>query len=266
MQNNTNITLWVLITTMNDWIYRVKKELLPQLINVDEVIISHQITDWSILPESNTLWDNVKYFCMFEKWLSKNRNNAISKSTTDICYICDDDLNFIDWFENIIKDKYLQNNYDVITFQAENGNWKKHFKLLEWKHNMLSVLKIWSWGITFRRNSLSKIWMKFDENFWLWTKFPVWEENIFLTDCIKSKLNVYHFDNSIVIHPDESSWMNYRDELIIARIKVFKRLFWFFWWILWVIYFTIFDYNIYKNKYSIKNFFILSFKSLINEK
>lgn len=262
MQNNP--TLWVLITTMNEWIYRVKTELLPQLKNVDEVIISHQITDKNILPENNNLWKNVKYFFMFEKWLSKNRNNALSKSTTDICYICDDDLNFIDWFENIIKDKYLQNNYDVITFQAENEKWKKHFKLLEWKHNILSVLKVSSIWITFNREIISKIWLKFDEKFWLGSKYPVWEENIFLSDCIKNKLKIYHFDESIVIHPDESSGIYYRDDLVIARIKVFKRLFWWIWWFLWVFYFTILHYKFYKNKYSIIKFFILSFKSLIN--
>jgi len=66
MQNN--LTLWILITTINSWIDRVKKELIPQLKNVDEIIISHQITDKNIKPEKEFLWEKVKYFYMYDYW------------------------------------------------------------------------------------------------------------------------------------------------------------------------------------------------------
>lgn len=249
---------------MNDWIERVKKELLPQLKNVDEIIISHQITDSYIKPETIDFWENINYVFMFEKWLSKNRNNALKNSKSDIVYICDDDLNFLDWFVDIIKQEYKKNNFDIITFQAQNKNWRKHFNLKEWNHNRLSVLKVWSWWITFRRKSILEKSLIFDENFWLGTIYPTWEENIFLTDCYKKWLKIYHIDKTIVFHPDESSGINYSNDLIIARIKVFKRLFWFIWWLLGVFYFTIFHYKYYKSKFSIFKFFILSFKSFIN--
>lgn len=258
------LKLSILITTMNDWIYRVIDDLIPQFSWVYEIIVSHQITTKDIKPIKINLWENVKYFYMFEKWLSKNRNNALKNSTWDICYICDEDLNIIKWFEKIILEKYKENNFDVITFQADNEFWKKHFKIKEWKHNRFTILKVWSWGISFKRKSIINNNIIFDENFWLWAKFPVWEENIFLTDCYKKKLKMFHFDNSIVIHPSESSWINYRKDLVIARIKVFKKLFWFLWWFAWIFYFAILDYKYYKNKFSVYEFFILSFKSLIN--
>ena len=270
MKEKSNITLWILITTMNNGINRVKKELLSQLKNVDEIIISHQITDKNIIPENieeiKKYHKNIKYVYMNEKWLSKNRNNALKYSNTDICHICDDDLNYIKWFEKIIKKAYEKNDYDIITFQAENNEWKKHFKIKEWKHNRFSILKIWSWGIIFRRNNIIQKNIKFDENFWLWAQYSVWEENIFLTECYKKGLKIFHNDNSIVIHPDESSWINYknRKDLIIARIKVFKKLFWFIWWFVGIFYFTISHYKYYKNYFSIEEFFILSFKSFIN--
>jgi len=49
---NKTPTLGILITTMNEGIERVKNTLLPELQNVDEVIISHQITDENISPET----------------------------------------------------------------------------------------------------------------------------------------------------------------------------------------------------------------------
>jgi hypothetical protein len=36
---------------------------------------------------------------------------------------------------------------------------------------------------------------------------------------------MYHSNKSIVVHSDESSGIDYRKELILARIKVFKKLF-----------------------------------------
>lgn len=249
---------------MNSWIERVKKDVLPQLKWVDEIVISHQITDENIKPEIIDFWENIKYLHIFSSWLSKNRNNALKHSKSDICYICDDDLNFLEWFEKIIKESYKKSDYDLITFQAQNEKWEKHFKIKEWNHTKLSVLKVWSWGVTFKRENLIKNNIYFDENFWLGALYPVWEENIFLTDCYKKWLKMYHSDKSIVIHPDESSWIDYRKDLIIARIKVFKRLFWFIWWIAWIFYFTILHYKYYKYKFSVVDFFILSFKSLIN--
>jgi hypothetical protein len=54
--------------------------------------------------------------------------------------------------------------------------------------------------------------------------------------------------------------------LIIARIKVFKRIFWFLWWLAGVFYFTILHRKFYKEKFSSWKFFSLSFKSLVNAK
>ncbi|MDQ7023129.1 MAG: hypothetical protein Q9M97_06420 [Candidatus Gracilibacteria bacterium] len=110
----------------------------------------------------------------------------------DICYICDDDLNFIDGFQNIIKQEYKKSNYDIITFQAENEKGKKYFNVKTGKHNRFSVLKIWSWGITFRRKSIINNKILFNEIFGLGSKYPVGEENIFLTDCYKKGLFMNH--------------------------------------------------------------------------
>lgn len=113
-------TLGILITTMNDGINRVVSELLPQLKKVDEIIISHQITDNITQPYKDSLPPRVKYVYMFEGGLSKNRNNALKYSTADICHICDDDLNYLEGFEEVIKNAYGSSDADIITFQALN--------------------------------------------------------------------------------------------------------------------------------------------------
>jgi len=260
-------TVGILITTMNDWINRVKKELLPQLKDADEIIISHQITDKNIKPEQkNSFGEKIKYYYMFDKWLSKNRNNALKHATADICYICDDDLNFVKWFVDIIKNEYIKHkNYDIITFQAKDEKWKLRFFVKEGKHSIFSICKISSLWITFKRKSILEKWIKFDENFGLGAKYIVWEENIFLRDAQKKWLKLYHSNKVIVIHPSESSGINYEnnEKLVVSRIKLFKRMYWFIWGLFAIPYFTILHYKYYKNKISIWKFLILSFKGLI---
>lgn len=264
MKNNPSIS--ILITTLDEGIFWVIQKLLPQLKDADEIIISHQITKSKIENIPEFFPKNTKYISLQWKGLSKNRNHALKYATGDICYICDDDLEILPWALENIKEAYTQNDFDVITFQAIDEFWNRHFHVQEWKHSKISILKVWSWGITFRRKYLEEKNVNFDENFWLWAKYPVWEENIFLKDLIDSWANLYHSDRVIVRHPKESSGILYRDELIIARVQVWKRLFGFFWGIFSIFYFTLFHYKFYKTKYSMGKFFILSCKGMSNEK
>ncbi len=261
---NKELKLSILITTINEWIFRVKNDLLPQLLDVDEIIISHQITNKSMKSQKIIFWDNTKYYSMFKSGLSKNRNNALRHATWDICYICDDDLTIMPNFAENIRKIFQDINIDVATFQAVDELNNKHFEVNEWRHNNLSILKVWSWGITFRRKVVTSKWIKFNENFWLWTKYPVWEENIFLSYCLKKWLSVIHTDKVIVLHPRESSSIRYSKNLIIWRIQLWKELFWVFGWIFAIFYFTLSHHKYYKNEFTVLNFFFLSCSWLKN--
>jgi glycosyltransferase involved in cell wall biosynthesis len=243
---------------MDDGICRVKKELLSQLSNCD-VSISHQITNGK-----NYMYkfdSNIIYNSMNLKGLSKNRNNALKYAKSDICIICDDDLNYVKNFEKIIAKAYAENPLaDVITFQAvdEYGNF--HGKIYDktFKHNKKTILGVTSSMVTFRKSSLGKNGLKFDENFGLGTKWCIGEENILLNDCLNKNLTVLSYNRSIVIHPIESSGIDYRDELVKSRPVVFYRLFGFMGVVLFLMYFPIFHYKFYSVKYSIYNFLKLS--------
>lgn len=260
-----SITISVLITTMNENIFRVQSKLLQQLVDTDEIIISHQITDGKQYFLKN-FPKNVKYVSMNGKWLSKNRNNALKYATSDVCYICDDDLDILPNFVRIIRDVYQNSSSDVITFQAIDEKWRSVFRIKPGKHNIFSVLRVWSWGITFRREKILQKNIFFDENFGLWAKYPVSEENIFLSECLKNKLKIEHSDEVIVSHSSESSGILYRDELIVARVQVFKKIFGFLGGAASIFYFWIFHYSLYKEKIWIQKFLKLSLKSLFYEK
>lgn len=251
------LTLAVLITTMNSWIERVKNELLPQLSWVDEVIISHQITDKNIIPESENLWMKVKYLYMYDSWVSKNRNNAIKYLESDIWLICDDDINYIDGFIEIIKDFYSKNDYDIVTFEFIDESWEtlKGYKS-EWSHSFLSLLSIWWIEISFRKKSLWNI--LFDEDFWF-SAYISGEDNIFLTDCYKNNLKMYHCKKIIWIHPKWNSWDIWGKNNISDKWAVFFRIFWILSYLV-NIYFAIIKYKEYK-----KNLWFFHFLFLIQK-
>ena len=259
------ITVGILITTTNQGIKRVKEELLPQLSSADEIIISHQIFDEKTKPEKNLTKGNIRYFHLKEKGLSKNRNNALKHSKSDICHICDDDLNYKKDFCKIIKKNYQKfKSYDVITFQAvdENNKWH-YYKSKDKKHNFYSILKLSSWGVTFKRKSVLRENIKFDEDYGLGAKWCIGEENIFLKDCLDKGLKLRHCNKVVVSHGKESSGFIYRDELIYSRIKAFKRMYGFLGEVFAVLYFSIFHHKLYKKKYSFFKFFKMSLEGML---
>lgn len=260
---NNRPTLSILITTMNENIQKVKQNLLPSIRHVDQIVISHQITNEKILPEKGQLWNNIFYTYAKEKGLSRNRNLALAYATGDICYFCDDDLSLMSWFDKTIIDAYMEEHSDVITFQAIDEFWKKHFNVRKSKkHSQHSLLNIWSWGITCKRSAINNSWILFDERFWLGAKHPVSEESIFLIECYRKWLKMRHVDIAIATHPQESSGMKYRKDLITWRVAAIKKLYGRRWSAISIMIYAVLHRPLYRKKYSPWQFLHIAIKQL----
>jgi GT2 family glycosyltransferase len=261
------LKLGLMITTMNEEISKTKKYFLKY--NKECIIsISHQITNKKIKPEKINL-NNISYSYMFEKGLSKNRNNALKYLDSDIVLICDDDVKFDKNFKEKILSAYKKYpNSDIITFQISmpNGELMREYSKKSFIHSNLSILSVSSICITFKKKSFEKNNLNFDQRYGLGAKYCVGEENILLKDAINKGLILRYVPKSIVIHPKESSGSNWRDSLIISRVVVFKRMYGFLGGFFAVLYFTIMKFNLYKKKYSFFKFFKLSFKGLFLKK
>ena len=61
--------------------------MLPQLSEVEEIVISHQIFDNETKPSKFTD-KRIKYIVSYDPGVAKNRNIAIKESTSDIVHIC----------------------------------------------------------------------------------------------------------------------------------------------------------------------------------
>ena len=246
--------LGILLSTIDDGISRVKNSVLPQLGNCD-VFISHQVTDDKYIIK-DSFADNVRYMSQKSLGLSKNRNNCLEQMRNDINLLADDDLEYLPGFEEIVLSAFDNNkDADIITFQIQG---RERFKKQR-KHNKFSIIKVSSVTIAFRKSSIEKVALRFDEKFGLGAKYPIGEENIFLKDALDAGLKLLANPAVIVRHSHQSSGDEFSDIQIKAKACVLRRMFGPVLSVLFIIYFAFFKRAYHK---STTKYLRLSFQAL----
>lgn len=241
----------VLVSTMN----LDSNENLIRNMNISgKSITINQITNANKLAITDGKSKH-KVFSFFEKGLSKSRNKAIEKSDADICAIADDDLVYLNDYEETIKSAYNKySDADIIAFNVESTNIDR--PTTKQKNGMkgyLNSMKIASFQITFKSQNI-KGKIVFDELFGAGSgKYKMGEENIFLFDCLRRGLKVYYVSDTIatVTHKD-STWFNGYDETyFVSKGACFYRMTKAFWMVM-ILQFAVRKYKLYKKE---MNFF-----------
>lgn len=174
------------------------------------------------------VFNNIKMINYNELGLSKSRNRCIENLDGDICIITDDDVSFVDEYEEIIINAFEKNkDADIITFQTKTpeGKYFKKYKSEGFWHNKRSLLKVASIEIAMKVDSIKKARVYYDEDFGLGAKYVSGEENIFLTDCLKKGLKIKYEPKVINIHEEESSGDILDAKAIYSKGALFYRLF-----------------------------------------
>lgn len=214
--------------------------------SICEVIVVQQLINTN---EKLTLDFEAKVVSVKEKGLAKSRNRALANASCNLVLICDDDIQFVKGFEQLILDAYKK--YDdaaLISFQIkdEEGRPYKDYPKQSHEHTFRSILRVNSIETTFNLNNFSTKKL-YDENFGLGAKCPTGEDTIFAVDTYKSKLKCYYKAETIVIHPLESSGKNFNREYPIHRGQVYRRAFGFIGLFLGFL-FAVKKYSLYKSK------------------
>lgn len=240
----------VLVSTMN----KTDKEQLVKEMNIKgNVVVINQVTKKDIDHLVNNVEGNQKMFSFREKGLSKSRNKAIDNSNGDICVIADDDLKYVENYEEIIKTAYEEyKDADIIAFYVESEDFNnKKMPLSPGKVGYLKSMKIQSVQMTFKRKSIQDSGLKFDENFGAGTDNYMGEENIFLFDALNKGLKIVSVPVCIAtIPPSTSTWFEGYDlKYFRVKSKMFRRMSKKM-WLLLVLQFVIRKRNLYKDKLS----------------
>lgn len=225
------------------------KDLSLKEKNIENAVIVNQfMPKYSVSKE-----DNYVMYSYDEKGLSKSRNRLLEHMSADIEVITDDDIIFTNDALSVIEKSYNENDADIIIFNLKRGN-----DILgndkEFNYNKLSIMSVCSCQITFKRESIEKNEIKFDENFGIGSTFVSGEENIFLNDCLKHNLKIIHIPIIINSHPEEDTTGEIWNEKVIkSKGALFYRLHkhtYFF----YLMYFAILKHKMYKNNCSFFKF------------
>lgn len=168
-------------------------------------------------------WINKK-----DRGLSKSRNSALKHATSEICVLADDDLEYVENYNDLIIEQFKLNpKADIITFKVEGIEKKfKNYHLKPRKLNYITSMKVSSVEIAFKLESIKKANIRFDELFGAGSQYCMSEENIFLTECLRKGLNIYYIPLKIAdLHIGESTWFKgYNKEYFFSKGAAFTAM------------------------------------------
>lgn len=199
---------------------------------------------------------HIRYFSSGETGLSKSRNAAIEKSTADVCIITDKGFVFANGAGVAVYEAYNRFDDDVLVFEMiRKGRHEKHYPKESKKIGWLSLMRVSSCEISFRRESIVNAGIRFNENFGSGAKYPGGEEALFLKDCLSKGLSVRFVPILLGEKPDtgESTWFKgYDENFFRAKGAMFRELYGKL-SPLMILQFAIRKYNLYKDTVTLKN-------------
>lgn len=260
-------TIEVLISCM----YQTDTSIIEKSnIQTDAIVINqcdrNSINEFTFKNKRGELC-NVRFISTTERGLSKSRNMAIRNSSADICLICDDDEFLRDDYADIIKSAYLQNSkFDFIIFNMEDRF--RTFPTKKYKINFIKALKVASWQISFKRESIIKRGICIDETMGAGITMGGGEENKFIVDCLKNKLlGVYIPDIIGKVSQESSTWdLNNENckQYFQDRGGAYKKIMGCFCGSAYILYSSLKKYRYYRAFLPLNKCIYLQFKGLIN--
>ena len=159
---------------------------------------------------------NVEWFNFNEKGVGLNRNNALMRSSADICLIGDDDVTYKSGYAGAIVEAFKKNpKADVILFNVQpNDNYKPFVCRRKMKINYLNCGRFGGVRIAFRRMKVVKNAITFNLLFGGGAPYGAGEDVMFIEDCLRSGLKVIALPVEILSlrQERESTWFKGFDE------------------------------------------------------
>lgn len=152
-----------------------------------------------------------------QRGLTKSRNLALELATGDICMLSDDDEVFLPDYEHRIREAYeMLPKADVVIFRVEN--WPCSLGDRVRRLRFPKTMKVSSVQISFRRESLMRSGVRFDELLGSGSGNGAEEELKFLRDCEKRGLRIYYVPVEVArLENGESAWFSGFDREFFYR-------------------------------------------------
>lgn len=175
-----------------------------------DVIVCNQIPDKTNYACYSRNGYQVRWYDFQERGVGLNRNNALLRATAEICLVADDDVLYEDDYVQTVLTAFEKNpKADVIIFNTYLKNGEKRAKYK--KPIRISFLNCGRYGayrIAFRRMSVIKNAISFNQLFGGGCMFSAGEDTMFLHSCLQKGLRVIAVPDCILRRVDRrpSTW------------------------------------------------------------
>lgn len=171
----------------------------------------------------------VRFLSFSEQGVGLSRNTALMRATGDICLLADDDLVYVDNYEEIVLNAFKNNpKADVIIFTVtifdDNGQRTRKLENKKvWFHNFMSYGAV---RVAFKRSAILKKNIFFSLLFGGGARYGSGEDSLFLYECLKKGLKVYTCSEKIAdVYNYNSTWFKgYDDKYFIDKGIFFTTL------------------------------------------
>ena len=155
----------------------------------------------------------IKMITTKQRGVGKNRNIGLLYMEGDICALADDDMQYIEGYEEIILKAYRElPDADIILFNISDRKKINEARKITKKIKRVHFYNIMNYGaprITFRSASLKKANVWFSVLYGGGAKFSAGEDSLFLMECLKKGLKIYTYPAEIaVLEETESTWFS----------------------------------------------------------
>ena len=161
----------------------------------------------------------IQYVSTDTRGVGTNRNEVLLRAWGDICVLADDDMTFLDGYENLVREWFEKlPDADMLIFNLEGG--KKRYK-----HKKITRIHFWNYGkfgaarLAFRRKALQFSGIMFHTMFGGGCPYSCGEDTLFLRDCLHKGLRIYGVPVSLAqIQDGDSTWFHgYTDKYFLDK-------------------------------------------------
>ena len=198
--------LEILLATMN----RKDSSLLSEMKICSDVIVCNQNGEKTAYEQFEHRGYSVRWYDFQEKGVGLNRNNGLMRATGDVCLMADDDLVYEPGYEKMILDAFERYaDADVLLFNLRDTNGK--IRSTQKKAKRVRLHNCGRYGavrIAFRRLSVIKNAICFNQLFGGGAMFTAGEDTMFIRECIRKGLKVIAVPDVILTLVDKrpSTW------------------------------------------------------------
>lgn len=216
------MSLELLVSAMN--IKNIPKFVEAMNIRTKAIIINQ--TDSNKYDKYN----NIEIYSFHERGVGLSRNNALMRADSDIVVLADDDIHYVDDYEQIIIDEFKRLPFaDMIIFNIKSNN--PNVPLIDIKKtsrlNKFNHLKYGGARVAFKLKSQRNNNIFFSLLFGGGCKYGSGEDTIFIHDFIKKGLKVYTSKKVIGnVDQKESTWFKgYNEKFFYDKGALYYYMF-----------------------------------------